>query len=83
MLLLSTGQLPVGSEWAYELKLDGFRAQAIKSAGEVHLRSRTNKDFGRKYPTIVKVLGEMPDETVVDGEVVALDQAGRPSFSAL
>jgi bifunctional non-homologous end joining protein LigD len=64
------------------LKLDGFRAVAFKSSGRVHLRSRNNKDFNRKYPLIVQALA-MPDETVIDGEVVALDDSDRPSFSAL
>jgi bifunctional non-homologous end joining protein LigD len=83
MLLRATEQLPDGPKFAYELKLDGFRAQAIKSGGKVHLRSRNDKDFNRKYPTIVKALAAIPDETVIDGEVVALDAAGRPSFNAL
>src|SRR5215471_6330245 len=82
MLLRATEQLTDGPQFAYELKLDGFRAQAIKSGGKVQLRSRNNKDFNRKYPAIVTALAAMPDETVIDGEVVALD-SGRPSFNAL
>ena len=65
--------MPTAGPWSYELKLDGFRAVAIKSNGRVHLRSRNNKDFNRKYPTIVQALAAMPDETVIDAEVVALD----------
>ena len=45
MLLLQTERLPEGSRWAYELKLDGYRALAIKAGGKVHLRSRNNNDF--------------------------------------
>ena len=56
---------------------------AFKSGGHVHLRSRNNKDFNRKYPALVQALAPMPDETVIDGEVVTLDDAGRPSFNAL
>src|SRR5437899_97623 len=83
MLLLRTERLPEGSQWTYELKLDGYRALAIKTAGELQLRSRNNNDFNAHYPAIVQALAAMPDETVVDGEVVALDDSGRPSFNTL
>ena len=83
MLLLRTEKLPEGPEWVYELKLDGYRALAIKSGGKVHLRSRNDNDFNARYPGIVKALADMPDETVINGEVVALDEIGRPSFNSL
>jgi DNA ligase D-like protein (predicted ligase) len=83
MLLLRADRLPEGPDWLYELKLDGYRAQAIKTGGKVQLRSRNDKDFNARYPGLVKALESMPDETVIDGEVVALDEEGRPSFSRL
>jgi DNA ligase D-like protein (predicted ligase) len=83
MLLLRTDSLPDGPQWLYELKLDGYRAIAFKRGGEVHLRSRNNNDFNIRYPGVVKALAKMPDNTVIDGEVVAFDQEGRPSFNAL
>jgi len=83
MLLLRTERLPEGPSWLYELKLDGYRALAVKSDGRVQLRSRHDKDFNARYPGLVKALASMPDETVIDGEVVALDADGRPSFQAL
>jgi bifunctional non-homologous end joining protein LigD len=70
MLPLRTNRLPEGAAWEYEVKLDGYQAIAFKSGGRVHLRSRNDKDFGGKYPGIVKAV---PDETVIDGEVVVLD----------
>src|ERR1700723_1403919 len=83
MLILRTEKLPEGPEWLIELKLDGYRALAIKTGGKVQLRSRNDKDFNSRYPGLVKALASMPDETVLDGEVVALDGDGRPSFNAL
>jgi bifunctional non-homologous end joining protein LigD len=83
MLLLRTNKLPEGDGWEYQLKWDGYRAIAFKHAGKIHLRSRNDKDFNVKYPEIVKALSVLPDETVIDGEVVALDESGRPSFSLL
>jgi DNA ligase D-like protein (predicted ligase) len=83
MLLQRVPSLPEGAEWSYEVKLDGFRALAIKTNGKVLLRSRNNKDFNAKYPGVVRALQRLPDETVIDGEMVALDETGRPSFNAL
>jgi bifunctional non-homologous end joining protein LigD len=71
MLLLKTGKLPEGEDWLYEIKLDGFRALATKSGGAVSFRSRNDKDFGEKFGEIVDALKRMPDETVIDGELVA------------
>ncbi len=73
MLLLRSGALPEAAEWLYELKLDGYRVLAIKTASCVKLRSRNDNDFTLRYPAIVKALAALPDETVIDGEVVALD----------
>lgn len=83
MLLLRTDSLPTGEQWLYELKLDGYRAIAFKRAGDVRLRSRNDNDFNGRYPAVVKALAKLPDDTVIDGEVVAFDQEGRPSFNAL
>ena len=66
-----------------ELKLDGYRALAIKTGGSVQLRSRNNNDLGGRYPLLLTALASMPDETVIDGELVALNESGRPSFNAL
>src|SRR6266849_2986184 len=83
MLLLRTEMLPEGAGWVYELKLDGYRALAIKTAAQVQLRSRNDHDFNLRYPAVVEALKSLPKETVIDGEVVAPDESGRPSFNIL
>ena len=65
----------------YEIKLGGYRAVAFKSGGKVHLRSRNDNDFGARYPAIAKALQAMPDESVIDGEIVALAEAAIAPFS--
>jgi ATP-dependent DNA ligase len=83
MLLLRSSELPQGPEWLKELKMDGYRAVAFKSGGKSHLRSRNDNDFSLRYPAVIKALSGLPDETVIDGEIVAVDQCGRPSFNLL
>ena len=73
MLLLSTEKLPEGPDWLYEIKLDGYRTLAIKTNAKVQLRSRNDNDFTTRYRDIAKALAAVPDETVIDGEVVALE----------
>lgn len=83
MLCLSTNSLPEGPEWEYELKLDGYRAPAIKTSRNIRLRSRNDNDFSGRFPLVTAGLAALPGETVVDGEVVALDDSGKPSFNKL
>ncbi len=60
MLRLPAKRLPDGLEWTYELKLDGYRALAIKTDGEVRPRSRVRRISNRKYPAIAKALASLP-----------------------
>lgn len=83
MLLQRKERLPEGGDWLYEIKLDGYRAVAIKNKDRIELRSCNDNDFSRRYPIIVKSLGALPDDTVIDGEVVAFDETGKPSFNVL
>jgi hypothetical protein len=66
MLLLRAEKLPQGADWLCEIKLDGYRALAVKSGGKVQLRSRNDYDFTERYSSIAAALRTVPDETVLD-----------------
>ena len=83
MLARPVNELPSGSGWTYELKLDGYRALALKTHGVTNLYSRRGNNLSTNYPTITRAFSFLPDDTMVDGELVVLDEEGRPSFSAL
>jgi bifunctional non-homologous end joining protein LigD len=75
---------PTKGDWIYELKFDGFRVLAIKEGAKVQLISRNENDLTKKFPEIAEAIAELPcKECVIDGEVVALDEAGRSSFQLL
>ena len=76
-------RLPEGEGWTYEVKLDGYRAQAIREADTVRLLSRNAKSLTDQFPGPVRDLQALPPGTVVDGEIVAVDEQGRPSFQLL
>ena len=76
-------KLPDGLQWFYEIKLDGYRAVAVRYGDSIDLFSRRHKSFNSQYPHIVEALRDLPYGTVVDGEIVALDDEGRPNFNLL
>ena len=83
-MLASAGTaVPVGPQWAHEIKWDGMRLLADVADGRVRLSSRNENDVTSTFPELSTLAGPgMPDDMLLDGEVVAL-QAGLPSFSAL
>ena len=83
-MAVSAGTLPDGAAWSYEVKWDGYRAQAIKQGSVVSLASRNLKNITRQFPDVARAAsGLRAQSAVVDGEIVALDEQGRPSFQAL
>lgn len=76
-------KLPEGPDWTYEVKLDGYRALGVKTSREAILYSRNGKNFNKRYPYLAEAVGDLPDDTVIDGEVVALDDSGHPDFHRL
>jgi bifunctional non-homologous end joining protein LigD len=73
-------RVPIGST---RLKLDDYWALGLKTQSNVELWSRNQKDFTRRFPTVANALKELPNETVIDGEIVAVDDKGLPSFNLL
>ena len=83
MLARLVPQLPAGSAWLYELKLDGYRALVMKKRGRTTVFSRRGNNMNAPFPTIASAFSFLPDDTIVDGELVVLDDQGKPSFSDL
>ena len=85
LMLAVTGDRSFSREgWIYELKYDGYRLVAAKEGGSVFLRYRNGGDVTALYPELTRALRALPVQSLVlDGEVVVLDGAGRPSFARL
>jgi bifunctional non-homologous end joining protein LigD len=80
-----TGAIPTGTEWDYEVKLDGYRLQAHLTERTITLFTRRGYDWTSRFPQLATHLrGGLPaTSAILDGEVVALDSEARPDFSAL
>ena len=76
-------ELPEGKEWLYEVKFDGYRCLAGRDAKGVTLWSRRGNLFTNQFPHIAQACERLPPGTLVDGEIVALDENGRISFNLL
>src|SRR4051794_557684 len=83
-MLAKSGELPPGDNWAFEVKWDGVRAIGYVEGGRIRLASRRANNITARYPEL-RELGRAlgTHEAVLDGEVVAFDDAGRPSFQRL
>jgi bifunctional non-homologous end joining protein LigD len=71
-------------DWYFEPKLDGYRIVTFVRAGEAKLQTRNFQDYTANFPTISADMAAQPvEEAVFDGEIVALDEKGRPCFQCL
>jgi bifunctional non-homologous end joining protein LigD len=79
------GEAPFNKpDWAWEPKLDGYRAIAFIEGDRVKLRSRRGLELSPSFPRLVEDLArQSPGSLVLDGEIVAFDAGGKPSFNAL
>jgi bifunctional non-homologous end joining protein LigD len=85
VMLASLAERPFsGAGWLFEIKYDGVRVLAARERERVELYGRASQVFTARYPEVVTALRALPLERfVLDGEVVALDENGRPSFQRL
>ncbi len=83
MECLPVAKIPEGADWTYEIKLDGYRLEAVKTKGVVTVYSRRRNVLNQKFGYIAAALGDLPDDTVLDGELVAMDCDGRSDFNLL
>ena len=78
MKAILVGSIRPGA-WLYEIKFDGYRALALWGGNTTRLLSRNEKDLGKKFPEIVNSIAALDvHDAIFDGEIVALDESGRP-----
>jgi bifunctional non-homologous end joining protein LigD len=75
--------VPTGSDWLYEYKYDGYRLLLSVGDGVASAFTRHGKDWSDKFKALVKAAANLPADCLIDGEAVALDEHGKPSFQLL
>jgi bifunctional non-homologous end joining protein LigD len=85
MLATLGNSVPSGSEWLYEVKWDGYRALCFVEGGKVRMVSRRGTKLDKQFAAVAQALAQSvkADAAIIDGEVVALDDNGNPSFQRL
>jgi hypothetical protein len=84
MAALPVTALPEGDAWLYEAKFDGYRALVLKNGPRVNIISRNGNDLTRSYPAVRQAAEKLTAKAaVIDGEVVAFDESGRPFVPAV
>ncbi|WP_207538607.1 DNA ligase D [Sabulicella rubraurantiaca] len=82
MLCTLVDRAPDGPGWLHEIKLDGYRIEAVVRGGRATLFTRNNKDWTSRFPETATALATLPD-CILDGELVAPDEEGNPDFALL
>ncbi|HEX9705379.1 MAG TPA: DNA ligase D [Gemmatimonadales bacterium] len=84
-MLAETAERPFTKKgWVFEIKLDGYRVRAARDDGKARILSRNNNELTAAFPELVRPIEALPyDGLILDGEVVVLDDNGRPSFQRL
>ena len=76
--------VPAGNGWMHEIKFDGYRAMIAAKGDEVHVYTRSGKDWTDKFVPLVRAIADMDlPPCLIDGEIVATDAKGNPDFSTL
>ncbi|MCM4157754.1 DNA ligase D [Gramella sp. AN32] len=83
MLATTSKEIFNDPNWIYELKWDGYRLIANIDNGKVSIHSRNGISYNAKFPNLVKDLEQIPQDVILDGEVVVLNKNGLPDFQAL
>ena len=83
MYALAVKNLPEGKDWLYEVKFDGYRCLAGRRNDGVTLWSRRGNLFTAQFPHIARACERLPADTLLDGEIVAVDESGRVSFNLI
>src|SRR5215472_6606975 len=77
MYALAVQNIPEGKDWLYEVKFDGYRCLAGRDKNGVTLWSRRGNLFTSQFPNIAPACERLPDDMLLDGEIVAIDKSGR------
>jgi bifunctional non-homologous end joining protein LigD len=83
MLATLAAEAPLSADWSYEVKWDGIRGLVAVEAGEVAITSRLGNDLSGRYPELAGLVDALDAPVLLDGEIVAFDDTGRPSFEVL
>ncbi len=78
-----TNKIPTGKDWVFEIKYDGYRVVTYKEDENVKCLTRNNKDYTKRFPSIVEGIKKLKFNCILDGEVVAFDNLGKSDFSLL